>query len=136
MSKLTNTNHQILNIDEHQYEGDEDMLYLLRRLKEAANDSRVRHYMNVEDEYFSAIEHRDAEILMRDKQIAEQNTQIAEQKNQLAEQNTQIAEQKNQLEEQRAKLTALVRLMLSQGTPSSIIASTLGISEEEIDTYK
>lgn len=30
----------------------------------------------LEDEYFSAIEHRDTEILMRDKKLAEQNAQI------------------------------------------------------------
>ena len=74
---------KILNIDESIYEGDDEMMYVLRRLKEAASDNKLRHDMNVEDEYFSAIEHRDTEILMRDKVIAEQNTQIAEQKRML-----------------------------------------------------
>ena len=70
----------ILNIDESIYEGDDEMMYVLRRLKEAASDNKLRHDMNVKDEYFSVIEHRDTEILMRDKVFAKQNTQIAEQK--------------------------------------------------------
>lgn len=128
-------NHQILNIDEHLYDGDDDMMYLLRRLKEAASDSKLRHDMNVEDEYFSAIEHRDTEILMRDKQIAEQNTHIAEQNTQIAEQNTQIAEQNTQIAEQKAQLSASVKLMLSQNIPVALIAQALGISEEEVNMY-
>ena len=73
----------ILNIDESIYEGDDEMMYVLRRLKEAASDNKLRHDMNVKDEYFSVIEHRDTEILMRDKVFAKQNTQIAEQKRML-----------------------------------------------------
>ena len=109
-------NHQILNIDESIYEGDDDMMYVLRRLKEAASDNKLRHDMNVEDEYFSAIEHRDTVILMRDKVIAEQNTQIAEQNTQIAEQNTQIAEQNTQIAEQNTQIAEQSTQIAEQNT--------------------
>ena len=128
-------NHQILNIDESIYEGDDDMMYVLRRLKEAASDNKLRHDMNVEDEYFSAIEHRDTEILMRDKVIAEQNTQIAEQNTQIAEQSTQIAEQSTQIAEQNTKIAEQNTQIAEQKRMLRSIVNSLqksGHSTEEI----
>ncbi|MBQ0048922.1 MAG: hypothetical protein KBT12_01585 [Bacteroidales bacterium] len=121
-------NHQTLTIDETLYAEDSDVMYILRRLKEAASDSKLRHDMNVEDEYFSAIEHRDTEILMRDKQLAEQKTQLDEQK-------TQLDEQKTQLDEQKTQLKASVRLMLSNNIPAEVIAQTLGLNKEEVEAF-
>lgn len=43
------TSH-FLQIDEKQFEDDEDMLYLIQRLSEAARDPKILHAMNVEDE--------------------------------------------------------------------------------------
>ena len=103
-TKKDKDNRQVLNIDEELYKDDEEMMLILRRLLSAASDAELRHDMNVEDEFFSAIEHRDTEILMRDKKLAEQNAQIAEQGAQLAEQNAQLAEQGAQLAEQGAQL--------------------------------
>jgi len=77
---------RLLRIDDEAYRDDADMERILHRLSMAAADSDMRHKMNVEDEYFSAIEKRDTEILVRDHKIAEQKTQLAEQKTQLAEQ--------------------------------------------------
>lgn len=79
-------NRQMLNIDEDNYEDDTDMMYILRRLLAAASDAKLRQDMNVEDEYFTAIENRDTAIMNRDKKIAEQDQYIAEQSNQIAEQ--------------------------------------------------
>ena len=95
---------QMLNIDESAYVGDNDMLHILQRLMTAAADAKMRHEMNVEDEFFSVIEDRDTTILLRDRKIAEQNTQIAEQNTQIAEQNTQIAEQNTQIAEQNTQI--------------------------------
>ena len=50
MTKKTSTPH-LLEIDESIYEGDEDMLYLLNRLQEAANNPEIHHAMKMEDEY-------------------------------------------------------------------------------------
>ena len=97
-------NRQVLNIDEAIYEGDSEMLHILHRLLAAASDSKLRQDMNVEDEYFSAIETRDTAIMNRDKKIAEQDIHIAEQSAHIAEQDIHIAEQNVKLEEQNVKL--------------------------------
>ena len=51
-----------------------------------ASDAKIRHDMNVEDEFFSVIEKRDTDLMLKDKKIAEKNTLIAEQNTQIAEQ--------------------------------------------------
>ena len=128
------SNHQTITIDEEAYAGNDDMLYILRRLKEAASDRQLRHDMNVEDEYFSAIETRDTEILMRDKQLAEQGAQLAEQGAQLAEQGAQLAEQgaqlanqEAQIAEQKAQLETAIKLLLKNGVDTSMIAQSLNV---------
>ena len=83
-------NRQVLNIDESMYEGNAEMQHILHRLLAAASDSKLRQDMNVEDEYFSAIESRDTAIMNRDKRIAEQNVQLQEQSAQLEEQRSTI----------------------------------------------
>ena len=37
-----------------------------------ASDAKIRHNMNVEDEFFSVIEKRDTDLMLKDKKIAEQ----------------------------------------------------------------
>lgn len=70
---------QLIEIDESIYAGDEEMSRIIARLHSAASDPRIRQEMNVEEEYFQAIENRDTAIMMRDQKIKEQNNQIAEQ---------------------------------------------------------
>ena len=110
-------NH-ILRIDDSAYGGDADMERILHRLTMAAADADMRHRMNVEDEYFSAIEKRDTEILVRDHQIAEQKTQLAEQKTQLAEQDDMMR--------------SMVHMLLDAGKSVSEIAQSLGKDPETV----
>ena len=49
------------------------MKHIIHRLLSAASDAKPRRDMNVEDEYFSAIEDRDTAIMMRDQKIAERS---------------------------------------------------------------
>ena len=74
--------------------------------------------MNVEDEYFSAIEKRDTEILARDKYIAEQKAQLTE--------------QKAQLTEQESMLRATIKMLLDAGKTPGEISSNLGKDLETI----
>jgi len=92
-------NRQVLNIDENGFLGDDDMERILRRLLSAASDSKVRQDMNVEEEYFQAIENRDTAIMARDKKIGELDLVITENKVKINEQKTQINEQKTQINE-------------------------------------
>ena len=106
-------NGQVLNINESEYVGDEEMMVIIHRLLAAAADAQVRQDMNTEDEFFKAIEDRDTAIMLRDRQLAEQGQQLAEQGQQLAEQNSIIIESARQLKasgldvEQIAAITKL-----------------------------
>lgn len=71
---------KLINLDEADYAGDEEMNRIIMRLLSAASDAKVRQDMNVEEEFFQAIENRDTAIMMRDQRIKEQDNQIAEQR--------------------------------------------------------
>ena len=132
-------NRQVLTIDEDLYVGDDDMMYILRRLLAAASDSKLRQDMNVEDEYFRAIESRDTAIMARDKiiaekdtQIAEKDTQIAEKDTQIAEKDTQIAEKDSRIAEQNALLEAMIRNLLNSGMKMEKVAEIVGLDANRI----
>lgn len=98
-------NRQVLNVDESLYAHDDEMMYILRRLLAAASDSKLRQDMNVEDEYFSAIENRDTAIMNRDKIIAQKDAQINEKEAQINKQNAQISEKDAQISEKEAQIS-------------------------------
>ena len=130
----------ILSIDDSTYDGDADMEHILHRLTMAAADADMRHRMNVEDEYFSAIEKRDTEILVRDHKIAEQKSLLAEQRSQIDEQRSQIDEQKSQIDEQKSQideqkdmLRATIKMLLDAGKSVEEIAITLG---KDVDSVR
>ena len=90
-SKTDSENKQLLNIDEHSYEDDADMMYVIHRLTAAAADADIRSDMNVEDEYFSAIE--DA----------------------LRQQKDTLRQQEDTLRQQDLMLKSMVKAMLEKG---------------------
>ena len=104
-SRMDENDSHVLKFEDEAYDGDADMTRILHRLTMAAADADMRHKMNVEDEYFSAIEKRDTEILLKDRKLAEQNVQLMEQQAQLTEQQAQLTEQQTRLTEQQAELT-------------------------------
>ena len=117
---------RLLKIDDTTYGDDADMERILHRLTMAAADSEMRHKMNVEDEYYSAIEKRDTEILMLDRQLAEQKAQLTEQK-------AQLTEQKAQLTEKDDMLRTTVKMLLDGGKQIEEIAKSLG---KDVDSIK
>lgn len=99
-------NRQVLCIEEELYAGDPEMQHVLHRLLTAASDVQVRQDMNVEDEYFSAIEERDTAIMMRDKKLAEKDAQIEAKDAQIEAKDAQLEAKDAQLEERNAQLEA------------------------------
>lgn len=93
------------------YRGDAEMEHILHRLLAAASDSKLRQDMNVEDEYFSAIETRNTAIMKRDQRIAEQDAQ---------------------LEEQRTALLISAKAMKTAGIPVEKISEMTRLPIEEI----
>ena len=74
--------------------------------------------MNVEDEYFTAIENRDTAIMMRDKKIEEQGKQLAEQGKQLAEQEQMLA--------------STINMLIAANVSIQDIAVNLNLGEEDV----
>ena len=96
---------QVLKIDEDKYADDSDMLYVLHKLTAAAANSEMRQDMNVEDEYYKAIEDRDTAIMQRDKMLKEQEQQLSQQSEQLSQQSEQLSQQSEQLSQQSEQLS-------------------------------
>ena len=56
-------NKKVIKVDDKQFEGDNDMEYIVRRLQSTAADPDMRYQMNVEDEFFSILEEKDTLIM-------------------------------------------------------------------------
>ena len=156
-------NRRVLNIDDSLYHGDADMEHILQRLAMAAGDSQVRQDMIIEEEFISAIERRDTEILHRDQVLAEQKVRLAEQKVRLAEQKIRLDEQKSQIDEQKSQideqksqideqksqineqktllackdesLKKSIQMLRAVNLSVETIASSLGLSVDEVMTF-
>ena len=146
-SLASSDNNQMLRLDDGLYEqSDSDMQRILHRLLMAAADADVRMDMNVEDEYFSIIERRDTEIMMRDRDLAQvnarlaeknvqleqQNAQLEQKEAQLEQQNAQLEQKEAQLEQQNAQLTNSIRLLRSMGLAEDEIAQKLGVPAAQV----
>ena len=140
-TRQDNHSKHVLNLDEREYAGDTEMQLIVNRLLAAASDAKMRHDMNVEDEYFSVIEKRDTTIMIKDRKIAEQEVRIneqgekiAEQGEKIAEQGEKIAEQDEKIAEQDEKITAQqeticlsVKMLLDAGLSPEAVAVNLNL---------
>ncbi len=97
-------NQQIVCLDEKEYAGDSDMMYILHRLGLAAMDADVRQEMNDEDEFYSVLEARDTQVMKLNEQLTEKRRQLNEKNAQLNEKNAQLNEKDAQLNEKNAQL--------------------------------
>jgi len=151
---LTEEDRHIMSVDDSAYENDSEMMAILHRLTAAAADAKMRHEMNVEDEYFSAIERRETEILARDRKLAEQSATITEQSATITQQSATITEQSATITEQSATITereatiaeqskqmkekdkvttSLIRKLLKSGADFDEISSLTGLAASEIE---
>ncbi|MBP9994455.1 MAG: hypothetical protein KBT67_05865 [bacterium] len=97
-------NAQVLNIEDDSFSGDADMERIVHRLLAAASNSKVRQDMNVEEEYFMAIEDRDTAIMARDEKIRELDLRVSEKEAQISEKEAQISEKDAQISEKDAQI--------------------------------
>lgn len=121
---------QVLKIDEDKFADDNDMLYVLHKLTAAAANSEMRQDMNVEDEYYKAIEDRDTAIMQRDKMLRERDCKMAQMDERLSQQSEQLSQQSEQLRNM-AKALFVNGLSVEQisnmtGIDIDIIAKFLG----------
>ncbi len=155
-TKADKENNHFLAYDTEEYSNDKNLEYVVQKLTAAAASPDVRQDMNVEDEYFAAIEERDTLLMNRDKRISEQdktiseqntkiseqntkiseqNTKISEQNSKISEQNSKISEQNSKISEQNSQLCSLVRLLYKQGMMAEQIAAATGVSIEQINMF-
>ena len=112
-------NQQILNIDMANYEGDDEMMHILRRLGMASMSAEVRQEMNDEDEYISVLEKRDTQIMMQRHTILKQKEALIKAKETL-------------LTEKDTQIKAMAQAMLQNGMPLEVIAQTINLSVVEV----
>ena len=117
-SQKNGSDRHVLNVNDSSFDDDDDMQYLLRRLLMAAANAQLRQEMNVEDEYFKALEDRDTALMMKDKKLAEQAEQL--------EQN------KAELEQNKAQLRTMALLLSNSGMSVEKIAKSVGMSQDQV----
>ena len=110
-SQKDGSDRHFLNINDTPFDDDDDMQYLLRRLLMAAADSQLRQEMNVEDEYFKALEDRDTALMIRDKKLAEQEAQ---------------------LKQNEAQLKTMALLLSKSGMTIEQIAKSVGMTMDQV----
>ena len=117
-SQKNGSDRHVLNVNDTPFDDDDDMQYLLRRLLMAAANAQLRQEMNVEDEYFKALEDRDTALMIKDKKLAEQAEQL--------EQN------KAELEQNKAQLRTMALLLSNSGMSVEEIAKSVGMSQDQV----
>ena len=117
-SQKNGSDRHVLNVNDTPFDDDDDMQYLLRRLLMAAANAQLRQEMNVEDEYFKALEDRDTALMMKDKKLAEQAEQL--------EQN------KAELEQNKTQLRTMALLLSNSGMSVEEIAKSVGMSQDQV----
>ena len=133
---------QVLKIDEDKFADDNDMLYVLHKLTAAAANSEMRQDMNVEDEYYKAIEDRDTAIMQRDKMLKERDCKMAQmderlsqQSEQLSQQSEQLSQQSEQLSQQSEQLRNMAKALFANGLSVEQISNMTGIDIDIIAKF-
>ena len=124
-SQRDDSNQHIVRLDINNYEGDSELMHLVHRLGLAAMNASVRQEMDDEDEFFSAIESRDTQLMQMNKRLSETTSQ-------LNETTSQLNETTSQLNETTAQLKAVVEVMLQNGMSVETIANTINKSADDV----
>ena len=125
-------NKKVIKVDDKQFEGDNDMEYIVRRLQSAAADPDMRYQMNAEDEFFKELEARDSLIMEKDGQLKEKDGQLKEKDGQLKEKDGQLKEKDGQLKEKDEMLRKMIKGMLENGMSLDEIAKLLNKTVDEV----
>ena len=117
---------KVIRVDDKQFEGDDDMEYVVRRLQSAAADPDLRYQMNAEDEFFKELESRDTLIMEKDKALQEKDKA-------LQEKIEALHEKTEALHEKTEMLRSMILGMQKSGMTLTDIAKMLGKTVDEIE---
>ena len=131
-SQKNGSDRHVLNVNDTPFDDDDDMQYLLRRLLMAAANAQLRQEMNVEDEYFKALEDRDTALMMKDKKLAEQAEQLEQNKAELEQNKAELEQNKAELEQNKAQLRTMALLLSNSGMSVEEIAKSVGMSQDQV----
>ena len=124
-TKRDKKDQHIVYLDINNYENDPDMMYLVHRLGMAALSADLRQEMNEEDEFFSAIEARDTQLMQTKKELSEATTQ-------LNATTTQLNATTTQLNETTTQLKAVIQMMLQNGMSEETIAKAINKGVDDV----
>ena len=116
---------KVIKVDDKQFEGDDDMEYVVRRLQSAAADPELRYQMNAEDEFFKELESRDTLIMEKDKALQEK-TEALQEKTEALQEKTEALQEKTDM------LRSMILGMQKKGMTLADIAKMLGKTVDEI----
>ena len=104
-------NKKVIKVDDKQFEGDNDMEYIVRRLQSAAADPDMRYQMNAEDEFFKELEARDSLIMEKDGQLKEKDGQLKEKDGQLKEKDEMLRKMIKGMQKNGMSLDAIAGML-------------------------
>ena len=104
-------NKKVIKVDDKQFEGDNDMEYIVRRLQSAAADPDMRYQMNAEDEFFKELEARDSLIMEKDGQLKEKDGQLKEKDGQLKEKDEMLRKMIKGMQESGMSLDDIAKML-------------------------
>ena len=104
-------NKKVIKVDDKQFEGDNDMEYIVRRLQSAAADPDMRYQMNAEDEFFKELEARDSLIMEKDGQLKEKDGQLKEKDGQLKEKDEMLRKMIKGMQENGMSLDEIAKML-------------------------
>ena len=131
-TRIEGDSQQVLTIDEDKYADDNEMLYVLHRLTAAAANSELRQDMNVEDEYYQAIEDRDTEIMQRDKMLKEREELLSQQEQKLSQQEQQLSQKDEQLSQKDEQLRNMAKALFAKGLTEEQISAMTDMDVESV----
>ena len=124
-TKMDESDQHMVSLDINNYEDDSDMMYIVHRLSLAGMNAEIRQEMNDEDEYFSAIEARDTQLMELKEKVSQRDQQISQQ-------NQQINKQSQQISLQGQQIKAMAQVMLKNGMDIETIAQAIGKTTDEV----
>ena len=139
-SQANSENQHTLLLDESLYpEDDAEMQRILRRLLMAAASSDIRQDMNVEDEYYSYLEQKETEVLMKDKIIAQKDAQLSQKEVQLSQKEVQLSQKEAELSQKEAEisqkdtqLSKSIKMLIGTGLSIEKVAENLGVDVKTV----
>ncbi len=140
-SNVSKEDRQTILIDDSEYSENSEMQYVIKKLMMASASADLRRQMDVEEEFFSEIDTRDAKLKALGKKVDEQkqalelkDKKLDEQSQKLDEQSQKLNEQNQKLNEQNQMIRSMAQSMQQAGMSVEEIAKVMKVNVEQLKT--